>query len=173
MINIKQLGCGWKVQLAHCASVWVSYRKPAWERWAGKALTRPHKYIICINHAGPDFSSINRIQLSLAKNERSECIQRREEWENRETPAQRETMFPNGKKKKTPKLVFLHGFFLFQHKKDSLARVEKWSPDSPEQLILVVHMVIGALVSVRPFHAWGLRLKVAFSVLRFSIHLCY
>lgn len=70
-------------------------------------------------------------------------------------------------------LVFLHGFFLFQNKKDSQATVEKWSSGGPEQLILVVHMVIGALESVSLSHTWGLRLKVAFSVLRFSIHLCY
>ena len=63
------------------------------------------------------------------------------------------------KKQKKKTLVFLHGFFSFQNKQDSQSTVGKWSSHGPEQLILVVHTVIGSLESVSLSHAWGLRLR--------------
>lgn len=49
--------------------------------------------------------------------------------------------------------------FLFQNKKDSQAWVGTWSSDRPEQLTLVVYVVIGALVSGSLSHIWGLWLR--------------
>ena len=58
----------------------------------GRYLIRPRACIICIECAGPASAVLTGTQVSLAKNDRSECIQGKEGWENRETPAQRETI---------------------------------------------------------------------------------
>lgn len=49
--------------------------------------------------------------------------------------------------------------FYFKIKRIHKPEWEKWCSDGPEQLILVVHTVIGTLESVSLSHAWRLRLR--------------
>ena len=99
------------------------------------------------------------------QSDRSEHVQEKDGWETGRHLL-KGRLFPSSKKKKN--LVFLHGFFLFQNKQDSQSRVGKWSSHGLEQLILVVHTVVGSLESVSLSHAWGLRLRWHFQLSGFS-----